>query len=373
MNTPTRSQSQRISAVPSANRIVLASAGSGKTTGIVQEACGDAKGRSALITYTLNGRGELSDKAYEHFGAIPPNVSIGTWYSFVLTHFVRPYQNHLYDPRVGAINFNRVPVRPIKKTDTRQFFFSSPGRIWRDRVTDFARQVIEKTQGLPLRRIERIFGRIYVDEAQDLSGWDLELVEHLLKCATEIILVGDHRQATYSTNDNPKNKAYAGEKIVRKFEEWQRLGLVEIEHLAISRRCNQAICDFADQLFPASPKATSLNKEVTGHDGVFLLTADNLARYCDAFDPQPLRYSKATAVAHGKPLNFGEAKGMTFKRTVIYPHGPFQKYLKTGHLDLAGQSLTRTYVAVTRARYSVAIVVPSGFKSKLLPFFAFRD
>jgi len=182
--------------MPSANRIILASAGSGKTTAVVQEACSGHPVRSALITYTLNGRDELSDKAYEYYGAIPPNVSIGTWYSFVLTHFVRPYQNYLYGPRVAAINFNRVPdaLRGINKTDTHRFFFSSPGRMWRDRVTDFACQVIEKTGALPVRRIERIFRRIYIDEAQDLSGWDIELIEHLLKSATEIVLVGDHRQ-----------------------------------------------------------------------------------------------------------------------------------------------------------------------------------
>lgn len=361
--------------MPFANRIVLASAGSGKTSEIVREACGGYPVRSALITYTLNGRGELSDKAYEYFGAIPPNVSIGTWYSFVLTHFVRPYQNHLYAPRISTINFNRIPdhLRRIKKTDTPRFFFSSTGRIWRDRVTDFACQVIDRTGGLPLQRIERIFKRIYIDEAQDLSGWDLELVAHLLRCATEIVLVGDHRQATYSTNDNPKNKPYGGQNIVKKFDEWERAGLVQIKYLAVSHRCNQAICDFSDRLFPACPKAKSLNEVVTGHDGVFLLADDDLARYCEMFGPQPLRYSKATAVMHGKPLNFGEAKGMTFDRTVIYPHGPFQKFIKTGHLELAGQSLTRTYVALTRARYSVAIVVPNGFKSELLPRFSFPN
>lgn len=362
--------------MPSANRISLASAGSGKTTAIVEEACRSPL-RSALITYTLNGRRELSDRAYQHFGAIPPNVSIGTWYSFVLAHFVRPYQNHFCrGPRVGAINFKRVPDelrRRFGKADTERFFFSSPGRIWRDRVTDFACQVIDKTDGLPLRRIERIFGRVYIDEAQDLSGWDLDLIQHLLKSTTEIVLVGDHRQATYSTNDNQKNKPYAGQNIVKKFVEWERAGLAEIQHRAVSRRCNRAICDFADRLFPDSPKAESLNAEVTGHDGVFLLTAADLARYCQTFSPQPLRYSKATTVPHGKPLNFGDVKGMTFDRTIIYPHGTFQKFLKTGRLELKGHSLTRTYVAVTRARHSVAIVVPNGFKCDQLPFYTFPD
>lgn len=360
--------------MPSANRIVLASAGSGKTTTVVQEACGDEATRSALITYTLNGRGELSDKAYERFGAVPPNVSISTWYTFVLTHFVRPYQNHLYVPRVSAINFNHVPMpmRNIKKADTSRFFFSSPGRVWRDRVTDFACRVIDKTGGLPVKRIEKIFGHIYIDEAQDLSGWYLELVAHLLKSETEIVLVGDHRQATYSTNDNSKNKAFCGKNIIKKFMEWEKSGLAKVEHQSHSHRCIQSICNFADSLFPDCPKTTSRNKTVTGHDGVFLVSVSDLTRYCETFRPQPLRYDKRTDVAFGKPRNFGDAKGMTFERTIIYPQGPFKKYLQTGRLSDAGKALAKTYVAVTRASQSVAIVVPDGFKSALLPYFSFN-
>jgi len=357
--------------MPSVNRAILASAGSGKTSSVVDAACRDSDARSALITYTLNGRGELLNKAYEIFGAVPPNVSIGTWYSFVLTHLVRPYQNHLYEPRINDINFNRIPseLRRIRKANTKSYFFSSPGRIWRDRVTDFACQIIDKTDGLPLRRIEQLFSRIYIDEAQDLSGWDLDLVENLLNSDVDIVLVGDHRQATYSTNDNPKNRAFSGEKIINKFLQWEEAGLVSIEHQSHSYRCVQAICDFADLFFPDCPKATSKNNIETDHDGVFLVKEGDLKRYIDLFSPQPLRYDRRKSVPYGKPLNFGEAKGMSFERVLIYPHRPFQKYLQTGRLSNAGKALAKSYVAVTRARQSVGIVVSDDFESPMLPFF----
>lgn len=360
--------------MPFANRIVLASAGSGKTTSVVNEACTDGAIQSALITYTLNGRGELTDKVYARFGAIPPNVLINTWYSFVLTHFVRPYQNYLYTPRVTAINFNRVPeTLRVPKTRTERYFFSSRGRLWRDRVTDFACQIIEKTGGLPIKRIERIFDRIYIDEAQDLSGWDLEMLEHIMKSEIEVVLVGDHRQATYSTNNNPKNSQYAGEKIIKKFGEWEKSGLATVEHQSHSNRCVQAICDFADGFFPECAKTISHNKTVTGHEGVFLVYKTDLDRYHEKFAPQPLRYDKRTDVPNRRPLNFGEAKGLTFERTIIHPHRPFQKYLQTGHLGDAGKALAKTYVAVTRAKQSVAIVVPDGFVSEFIQRYENHD
>lgn len=357
--------------MPSGNRIILASAGSGKTTSLVSDAAADDSRRAALVTYTLNGRGELTGKAYDLYGAIPPHLTVSTWYTFVLTHLVRPYQNHLYDPRVNNITFKRVPeqLRAIPKTVTSKFYFSSKGRLWRDRVTDFACRVIEKTGGLPLRRLERIFGRIYIDEAQDLSGWDLELIEHLLGSGVQVHLVGDHRQATFSTNDNPKNKPYWGRNIITKFEEWEKAGLAKIEHAAHSHRCNQAICDFADAIFPDCRKTKSFNTTTTTHDGLFFVRQSDVPAYMDIYQPQPLRYNRTRKVAFGKPLNFGEAKGMTFDRTLVYPHGPFEKYLATGVLADAGKELPKIYVSITRARYSVGFVVPDKFKGTALPFF----
>ena len=70
-------------------------------------------------------------------------------------------------------------------------------------IRDQTCSVIDKTGGLPIGRIQGVFDRIIVDEAQDLAGWDLEVIEHLLKSAVEVALIGDYRQATFSTNDNP--------------------------------------------------------------------------------------------------------------------------------------------------------------------------
>ena len=74
-------------------------------------------------------------------------------------------------------------------------------------------------------------------------------------------------------------------------------------------------------------------------------------------------------MAIGAPLNFGESKGMSFNRVLIYPHGPLLKYLKSGKLEDAGKELAKLYVAVTRARQSVAFVVPSKPADYIVPWF----
>lgn len=352
------------------DKIILASAGSGKTTDIIGAACADSKSRAALVTYTINGKGEFSNKAYKQFGAIPPHVNISTWYTFLLRHFVRPYQNHLYSPRVAGINFKRgQSARFVKATNVEKFYFSSPGRVYLDKVSQFACAVIEKTDGLPIKRFETIYDRLFIDEAQDLSGYDLNLLEYLLRSNVTITLSGDHRQATYTTNDNAKNKKYARVGIVEKFKEWEKAGLCTITYQAHSNRCIQAICDFADQFHPNFPKTESRNKAVTDHDGVFLVEESRAIAYRKAFNPQPLRYNRTQKGIPGNPINYGASKGMTFERTLIFPNGKLKNFLKTGKIEDAGKEIPKIYIAVTRAEQSVAFVVPNGFVSELIPFY----
>lgn len=352
------------------NRIILASAGSGKTTAIVREACSDPTRSAALITYTINGSGELSRSAYDHFSAIPPKITISTWYAFLLRHFVRPYQNYLYEPRIARINFLRgQSARYVKATDVRHHYFSRDGIIYLDKVSKFACEVIKRTDSLPIRRFEQIFDRLYVDESQDLAGFDLNLIELLLQSSTQVVLVGDHRQATYTTNDSRKNKRFARASIVDKFQEWEKRSLCKLEYETHSHRCIQPICDFADQFYPTFPKTKSLNNKTTGHDGVFAIESAFVPAYFERFTPQPLRYNRMHKDIPGLPINFGNAKGMTFDRTLIYPHGPLLKYLQTGNIADAGSEIPKLYVAVTRARQSVGFVVPDGFPVKGMPIF----
>jgi DNA helicase II / ATP-dependent DNA helicase PcrA len=237
-----------------------------------------------------------------------------------------------------------------------------------DKVSKFACQVIKKTDGKPIRRLEDIFKHLYIDEVQDLAGWDLDLIETLMKSRIGVTLVGDHRQATYSTNSANKNKQYSGAKIIAKFEEWKRAKLCKLEYQNISHRCVQPICDFADRLHPALPKTTSLNTTVTTHGGIFAVRERDVSTYMRAFRPQTLRYSRATKDVPGSPMNYGAAKGLTFERTLIFPSGKVRQFLLTGDLDDAGD-LAKIYVAITRARQSTAFVIMNNAKSPLMPVF----
>jgi hypothetical protein len=167
-------------------------------------------------------------------------------------------------------------------------------------------------------------------------------------------VVGDPRQHTYTTNRSAKNKQYRGHAMV----DWlsKRSETCAIETRTESSRCNQEICDWADALYPELPPTSSLNNERTGHDGVFRLAQEDVPTYVEKYRPTVLRWSKVTNTQGLAATNIRMSKGSTFNRVLIFPTKPMLTYLKTG--DPAGlKARDELYVAVTRARHSVAFVV----------------
>lgn len=116
------------------------------------------------------------------------------------------------------------------------------------------------------------------------------------------------------------------------------------------------ICDFADALYPHLPGAQSKNEEQTGHDGVFQVPWAEAKEYYARYRPTVLRWNRVANTMGLPAMNIGVAKGRTFDRVLIFPTNPMKEYLKTRDVAVAGD-LSKFYVAVTRARFSVTFVV----------------
>lgn len=52
-----------------------------------------------------------------------------------------------------------------------------------------------------------------------------------------------------------------------------------------------------------------------------------------------------------KSVNFGESKGLTYERVLIYPTQPFIRWIKDSNTELPPTSRSKLYVAITRAKY----------------------
>ncbi len=353
---------------PKNNKLIIAAAGSGKTTFLVEEALKQKKGKVLITTYTQANEAEIRKKIIEKNKCIPENITVQTWFSFLLRHGARPFQGTLFEKKIkGLILMNEksgvkfrkgnIPIYFSEEKEFEQHYFTKEFKIYSDKLSKFVFRCNEKSNGNVIDRISRIYSHIFIDEVQDLAGYDLELLKLFFNCKSTVQLVGDPRQGTYSTNSAPKNKQYKKAQIVNFFS--TKIDNLERDDtsLMINYRCNKPICDLSNKLFPEFPATTSGNIDSTEHSGVFFIKQQDIENYLHKFNPLQLRDSKRTKVNDKhRVMNFGEAKGLSFDRVIIYPTKPFLDWLKDNSIELADTSRSKLYVALTRARHSVAII-----------------
>lgn len=344
--------------MPYNNKFYLASAGAGKTTMICQYALQHPDQKVLLTTYTRENTRLLSSNLCMQNGFLPQNVTVMSWFSFLLCECIRPYQNFLYEERIENLHF--VPCISAKcerRDNIEQYYFSDKTHIFSDKMSDFAWRCNEVSNGLVIKRLEQLFDVFILDEVQDIAGWDFDFIFLLLKSKIKVIMVGDVRQRTYSTTKSSKNKKYA-QNIYLWYHDLENNGYGEVVVLNKSYRCIQPICDFADALFPDLPKTTSYNTDIINHMGLYAVLPTDLNKYCEMYSPQVLVYDKRAAKNVGSiaTRNFGAVKGQTFERVLIVPTKNMENYLSTGNIEEITASREKIYVAITRAKFSVAFL-----------------
>ncbi len=346
------------------NQIVVASAGSRKTTYVVEHALENNDKKILILAYTNNTLDQIRSYIKDRVGVVPTNIRVQSWHSFLLNEFIKPYQNCIYSNRriesifypTNSGAFMRSRRFIPKKNIAGHYLFDSK-YIVADHLSEFAFRCDEESEGLVIDRLSDMYDLILIDESQDLAGYDFQVVESLLESNIGITLVGDNRQATYFTNNSSKNRKFKGSNIISLFKYWEGEGLCEIHEKNHCYRSNQIICDFADGLYPELPKTESKDVSETGHDGIFLIQAESVEEYVKDYTPTILRDTRKTNTLGMPAFNFGESKGKTFGRVLIFPNNPIKTYLKDGdESKLAPTTKSKFYVGITRAQHSVVIV-----------------
>ncbi|AOT71414.1 UvrD-helicase domain-containing protein [Geosporobacter ferrireducens] len=352
------------------NKLIIAAAGAGKTTFLVKEALKQREGNVLITTYTQANEEEIRKKIFEINKCIPENITIQTWFSFLLQHGVRPYQGCLCERKINgmvlvnsqsAVKYskNGIPVCYKEEDDLEKHYFTETFKIYSDKLSKFVFKCNQKSNGSVIDRLSRIYSHIFIDEVQDLAGYDLELIKLLLNSTSNVLLVGDPRQVTYLTHNEKKHAKYKDGKIKDfiKNECYKSNCEIDEETLNLSHRNNELICKFSSKLYPNFRICRSNQKETTTHDGIFLVKKQDIEKYLEIYNPVQLRDNiKVELNKDYKAINFGDSKGLTFERVLIYPTKPFLDWVKNNNNELKSISRSKFYVAITRAKYSVGIV-----------------
>jgi len=344
--------------MPLGNKVIIAAAGSGKTHCLIETALADPNSRVLITTYTRENRAEIEARVWKSAAGQPHHVSVLSWYEFLLREGVKPYQSYKADIlSVRSINFVTDPsaTKYFKKSNFSQYYLDSSSNVYSDVVSDLVCALNTASGGRVVRRISSLYDVILIDEMQDLAGWDLELAELLMKAGCRVLMVGDPRQAVYSTNRSNKNSQFRGAKITDWISNRVKAGDCATATLSVSHRCNQPICDFADNLYPGLSRTTSSNSTIVEAMGVHLVHVDDLDAYKSRYNPQVLRWNKTNKQAGPQAVNLGEVKGREFDRVLIFPTPKITAYIENG-TALSDGIRSKLYVGVTRAKHSVGIV-----------------
>lgn len=365
------------------NDVIFAAAGSGKTYGICSKAirlATQTKKTILLVTYTNEGVHSLeTEYKKQNLGVIDSNVKIATWYSFVLSDFIKPYQcllNLKYKYYKKEIPCD-VPENYIKfiafyqNEDTPryynkghiQYFINGAHDIQKNKVSELAYKCNADSSGKVIERLEEIYSHIFFDELQDYAGWDLELLLLLFSSVIPTTCVGDYKQATFRTNNSLKNKQFRDDKIKDFFELQQSKGICSITYSKVTRRFNQDICDYVNTIHGDANNQVCQCCEMefpNENTGVYIIDPKYLSDYCSFYSPTILRYDRDSTIpfSHNcQVLNYGNSKGLTLDRVIIIPVGTVLPFIKKGANITSPQTKSKFYVACTRAQYSVVFAI----------------
>ena len=371
------------------NTLMIAAAGSGKTTYLAKKALSVNEGFVLITTYTESNEQEIRQKIIKKKGYIPSNITIQTWFSFLLQHGVRPYQSVLEDSLheknigffltnepsgmktdvEGNLILNKTTGHPIpwsEKDNLLRHYFTSTYRIYSDKTSKFIVACNKECMNEIVDRMSRLYSHVFIDEVQDLAGYDLEIIKFLCKAKSSVFLVGDPRQVTYQTHHARKYPKYTGGKI-KEFVE-NELGKrvvceVDEDTLQASHRNNVQICSYSARLYPDLPVPTACDcikcrNDVSEHEGVFLVRKRDVNQYIEHYQPVQLRWNANVQCNDDFPVrNMGESKGATMERVLIYPTEPMVKWIRNHDSKLTNEARAKLYVALTRARRSSAIII----------------
>ena len=337
-----------------------------------------------LISYTNEGVRSLEKEYRKQNGGILDNkVIFKTWYSFLLSELIKPYQCSLklkskqYQKEIpvtfpenfiSSIAFyNTEPLPRWYNQAHVQYFVNRHGDIVPDRVSHLAYLCNDHSKGRAIARMSDIYSHIFVDELQDYAGWDLEIIRLLFESQMLITCVGDYKQATYRTNNSPKNSQYRDENVRNYFKMLERKGLCTTSYSNTTRRFNREICDFINTIHGdmesiVEPDRAMGCNDQTDNVGVYLMDNKHLSQYCEYYQPTILRYDKKAKIDfhHNCDVyNYGASKGATYERVVVVPVSTTLPFIQNQATITSNQTKSKFYVACTRAKHSIVFAVDS--------------
>lgn len=328
-------------------RIIQAVAGSGKTTWIIESL--NLEQRFLVVTYTENNLKIINERIMMKFGYLPTNIHTFTFFSFLYNYCLLPQENVIsrfnYWKKSKGIDFKTSSrdlryvqdskiSHYINKNNQYYSFRMSKLILKKESIFDFIKD-----------RIEAYCDVFFVDEVQDLSANDFNLLLRFYNINVNILLLGDFYQHTFDTsNDGPTNanlyKDYS--KYKNKFND---AFVFDERTLSKSYRCSQSVCQYVEQKLGI--KIESHRTDSTDINEV--IDCSKIEKIINDPSIKKLFYQTHYKYDIKNSDNWGNSKGSTFPNIcVLLNPNTYKLFVKNDLKGLNPQTLRKLYVAITR-------------------------
>jgi superfamily I DNA/RNA helicase len=324
-------------------RIILAVAGSGKTSLIVEKL--NLKKRFLLLTYTINNTRNLRESIINKFGFFPDNIVLQSYYVFLYSFCVKPFIAYQLRPK------GIVWKVPPKWTDREKLnnpwrYVTKDRKLYSNRIS----KLLDVCEVLPEinERLEKYYDCLFIDEVQDFAGHDFNLLTNMIKAKIEVCLVGDFFQHTFDTSrDGRTNHSLHSDYL--KYQKRFKTNRVKIDadYLNKSWRCSPTVCNFiSDKIgIPIeSHREDEVNiKFIDNEEDAKLIFEDN--SIVKLFYRESYKYECYSR-------NWGNCKGENCYNDVcvVLNNKSMEHYNKDTLQELPPVSRNKLYVACSRAK-----------------------
>lgn len=338
-------------------KIILAVAGSGKTTQIIKDI--SIEKRNLIITYTVNNYENLKRKIIEKYkGSWPQNVRVMTYFSFLYNFCYKPFLSDVIMDK--GIDFDTIPSIYLKKTDI-DFCVSPNNKIYSRRLAYLLEQ--QKVIDNVMRRIEKYFDYLYIDEVQDFAGRDFDFLEHIMDININMLFTGDFYQHTYDTSRDGSYRKKLHDNYQSYCSNFISKGFIlDTKTLSKSYRCSLNVCNFITNelgILINSRRDDSTTIE-------YVSDLEKIKEIVNNKNIIKLHYDKGYSYGIDH-RNWGESKGEDHYMDVcVMLNNKSDDYYKKHKLkELPISSKNKLYVAITRAHGNVYFVCENIFLKEI--------
>lgn len=348
-------------------KVFIARAGSGKSTYATQN-CSEFKNKRVLyITYTQTNVQVLRKKL-----RVSPILfrfqKVMSWFDFILKEIIYP--------TLGS-NLSTKKIDWDRNAWHHSNWMNERKELYGYKCSKIA--LNEAIFTIALRRLNKFYDYLVIDEFQDITGEDLILLKKLINATLnlqiQIYMFGDLYQAnvqhsnTTSLFKNTIQIANEEEYLYKTYGNSDMI-IINKHDLLTSHRIGRKIADFISQ---------RLNIEIHSENEIGQVLPENMGNIPQRYDEVAPIFNNVSKILvynskvlesekyqqyRDKTVNWGVSKGETYEDiAVVLTKKIFEILTKNeGASVLKAQTLNKFYVALTRASGDVYLVYPSKVK-----------